>query len=128
MLYAYPVYVKVCLGYDGGVPTPAHGEQRPLFGQLYTDTMHDVEVLLLWPLEFPMNTRATTTAEPLATLWRPVLSTVTVNEMSFRGLERVKLAGHQRWTMQRWCCQPSSYHDAKRLEAQVKAEAWRWVG
>lgn len=121
------MYARVCLGYDGGVPAPAHGEQRPLFGQLYTDTVRSIHVLLLWPLDFPMNTRASTTSKPVATLWRPVLSSVAVNEMAFRGFECAPLAGSRRWMIQRWLCEPMPYQDAKRLEAKCKAETWRWV-
>ncbi|MRD49363.1 hypothetical protein GHT07_18970 [Caenimonas koreensis DSM 17982] len=121
------MFVKVCLGYDGGVPTPGHGEQRPLFGQLYSDKVRHVDVLLLWPLDFATNTRASTTTKPLATLWRPTLSTVMVNEMSFGGFERVQLASRRRWMIQRWRCEPMTYQDAKRREAECKAEKWRWA-
>jgi hypothetical protein len=121
------VYVKVCLGYDGGAHAPAHGAQRPLFGQLYTDTIKSFDVLLLWPLDFPMNTRASTTTKPLATLWHPMLSVVVVNEMAFRGLERVQHAGCHRWMVQRWLCEPMDYQDAKRREAECKAQTWRWA-
>jgi hypothetical protein len=121
------VYVRVCFGYDGGVPTPGNGEMRPRFGQLYSYTVRNVPVLQLWPLDFAMNTRASTTTKPLATLWRPTLSSVHVTEIAFSGFERAEIAGRRRWLIQRWQCEPTNYQDAKRSEAKCKAETWRWV-
>jgi hypothetical protein len=86
-----------------------------------------MKVLLLWPLDFPMNTRESTSTKPLATLWRPSVSAVTAIEMSFGGFEAVRLAGRRRWMIQRWQCEPMTFAEAKRREAQCKGEAWRWA-
>lgn len=121
------MYAKICLGYDGGVPAPAHGAQRPLFGQLYTSVVQQREVLHLWPLDFAISTVHTTSSKPLATLWRPTLSGVMTSEFGVGGVERALLAGQPRWVIQRWLCQPLSLADAKRQEAEAKSEKWRWA-
>jgi hypothetical protein len=117
----------VCLGYEKGVPSPAHGAKRPLFGQVFSDTLKSVEVLHLWPLDFAMSTVAAPTVDPLATLWRPHLSGVLQIHFGVSGLERVSIAGERRWVTQRWLCQPMSFADAKRQHDEVQAQTWRWV-
>lgn len=121
------MYARVCFGYDCGVPTPAHGAQRPLFGQLYSAWVQGRDVLQLWPLDFAMSTAHTTTTKPLAILSRPTLSGVLVSEFGVSGIERAQLAGEPRWVIQRWLCTPMGAADAKRQEAEVKAETWRWA-
>lgn len=98
---------------------------RPLTEK--SDKIRDVEVLLLWPLDFAMNTRASTTTKPLATLWRPTFGGVMATEMAFGGFERFQIAGRRRWMIQRWKCEPMSYAEAKRGEERCRAEVWRWV-
>jgi hypothetical protein len=121
------VYAQVLLGYEKGAPLPGNGAMRPRFGQVHSERLRNIEVLQLWPLEFPMNTRASTTTRPLATLWRPTLVEVRAFEIAFAGLERVEIAGSRRWTIQRWLCDPMTYADAVRKQAESKAETWRWA-
>lgn len=120
------MFVKVCLGYDKGVPTPAHGAQRPVFGQLYSDWHKQREVVDLWPLDFHMNTKASTRVKPRR-LWRPEPAWVLHSEFAISGVERAEIAGRRVWVVQRWMITPMSFAQAQEEENQVKAERWRWV-
>jgi hypothetical protein len=121
------MYVRVLIGYERGVRLPGNGATRPRFGQLYSDELRNLEVLHLWPLDFPMNTKASTTVRPL-TLWHPTCSGVTISDIAFTGLERLRLPdGGSCWVFQRWLCEPMTYSDAKAGQAQAESEKWRWI-
>lgn len=45
-----------------------------MYGQLVSGWVKGVLVLELWPVDFPLNTRASTSKRPLHTLWHPRVS------------------------------------------------------
>jgi hypothetical protein len=80
-----------------------------LYGQLVTERVRGMQRLELWPVDFPMNTKATTTVEPHC-LWKPEVSAVLEYGFAFSGLERVG----RRWVAQRWFCEPCAPADILR--------------
>jgi hypothetical protein len=80
-----------------------------LYGQLVTERVRGLQRLELWPMDFAMNTKATTTVEPQC-LWKPEVSAILEHAFAFSGLERVG----QRWVAQRWMCEPCTHADIVR--------------
>jgi hypothetical protein len=81
----------------------------PLYGQLVTERVRGMQRLELWPVDFAMNTKATTTIEPHC-LWKPELSVILEHAFAFSGLERVG----RRWVAQRWMCEARAPADILR--------------
>jgi hypothetical protein len=79
------------------------------YGQLVTDRIRGMQRLELWPVDFPMNTKAPTTLEPQC-LWQPQVSVILEHAFAFSGLERVG----RRWVAQRWMCEPCTHSDIAR--------------
>ena len=104
----YPVLVKVYLGYQAGVakPTSTHGE--PVYGQLVSEWVNGVMVLELWPFDFPLNTKASTTVQPLHVLWHPRVSVFVATQFGISGMERLPVGRRWRWVAQRWFCEPEA--------------------
>lgn len=97
---------KVHLGYLAGARHPSATAARPFYGALLSERVKGLDVVHLWPHDFAANTRATTTTEPLATLWRPGFSGVLSTSFALSGLERARAENHWRWHAQRWFCEP----------------------
>jgi hypothetical protein len=111
MLYIYTVLVKVYLGYQAGVakPTATHGE--PVYGQLVSEWVNGVMVLELWPFDFSLNTKASTTVQPLHVLWHPRVSVFVATQFGISGMERLPVGRRWRWVAQRWFCEPKTLAD-----------------
>ena len=103
--------VKVFLGYEGGVAKLTAMTEPAVFGQLVSEQVKGVLVLELWPVDFPMNTRARTSQLPLHTLWHPRVSAVLETQFGLSGMERLPLGKRWRWVAQRWLCEPRTYQD-----------------
>jgi hypothetical protein len=73
---------------------------------MLSERVKGMEVVLLWPHDFAENTRASTTREPLASLWRPGFSGALTTSFALNGLEREGAGGSWRWHAQRWFCEP----------------------
>jgi hypothetical protein len=107
------VFAKVHLGYKDGRPRVNAHAGAPIYGQIHSEKVSGVDVLHLWPYDFPMSAREGSSVEPLATLWRPTVSGVFQIEMAYSGLER--LTGESWcWVAQRWLCLPLSFQDIKK--------------
>jgi hypothetical protein len=109
VLYISTVLVKVYFGYIDGVARPTVSSGPPLYGQLLTERVRGMQRLELWPVDFAMNTKATTTVEPHC-LWKPEVSAILDDAFAFSGLERTG----RRWVAQRWMCQPCAPADIQR--------------
>jgi hypothetical protein len=107
------VLVKVYFGYVDGVANRSTCAGQPAYGQLVSERVRGVQRLELWPVDFPMNTKTTTTITP-ARLWRPEVSVVLEHAIAFSGLEQVR----RRWVAQRWFCEPKSAAD---IDAELRA-------
>lgn len=105
VLYIHTVIVKVYLGYADGVAKPSVWSGPPLYGQMVSDNFRGIQRLELWPIDFPMHIKASTTntVKPWC-LWKPEVSVVLENAVAFSGLERVG----RRWVVQRWMCEPTT--------------------
>jgi hypothetical protein len=116
------VLVKVFFGYVDGVARPTVLSGPRLYGQLVTERVRGMQRLELWPADFPMNTRASTTVVPHC-LWKPELSVVLEDAFAFSGLERVG----RRWVAQRWMCKPCAPADVLRELRQVELRRRREI-
>jgi hypothetical protein len=103
------VLVKVYFGYVDGVAKPSVWSGPPLYGELISQHVRSVHRLELWPLDFPMNTTASTTTQPLC-LWKPEVSAVVDTAVVFSGVEKVR----RRRVAQRWLCEPRTRADITR--------------
>jgi hypothetical protein len=103
--------VKVFLGYEAGVAKPTAMTEPAVFGQLVSERVKGVLVLELWPVDFPMNTRAITSQQPLHTLWHPRVSAFLEAQFGLSGMERLPVGKRWRWVAQRWLCEPKTYQD-----------------
>lgn len=101
--------VKVYFGYVDGVARPTVSSGPPVYGQLVTERVRGMQRLELWPADFPMNIKASTTIEPRC-LWKPEVSVILEHAIAFSGLERVG----RRWVAQRWFCEPRGPADILR--------------
>jgi len=104
----------VHLGYADGVAQPSTEYGTPLYGNIISAAVRGRDVLELWPYDFPMNTRGSTTIEPLRVLWRPLLTGFTETHFGISGLELISAGGRRRWVAQRWFCMPVSLADILR--------------
>lgn len=96
-------------GYKDGVKhnTVQHGQA--LYGDLMGEHRKGVDLLLLWPLDYPHAAKAGNhLVEPIAKLWRPTYSGVFVNAIAFAGLECTEIRGARRWQVQRWYIEPKT--------------------
>lgn len=105
------VLVKVFLGYEAGVAKAAAAAGPAIFGQLVSERVKGVLVLELWPVDFPLNTRASTSQRPLHTLWHPRVSAFSETQFGISGMERLPAGKAFRWVAQRWLCEPKVYQD-----------------
>lgn len=83
-----------------------------MYGQLVSGWVKGVLVLEMWPVDFPLNTRAGTSSRPLHTLWHPRVSVFLETQFGISGLERLLVGSASRWVAQRWLCEPRSHQDA----------------
>lgn len=83
-----------------------------LYGQLVSGWVRGVLVLELWPVDFPLNTRASSSKRPLHTLWHPRVSAFLETQFGISGMERLPAGDAGRWVAQRWLCEPKAYQDA----------------
>jgi hypothetical protein len=100
--------VKVFLGYAAGIAKPTAMTGPPVFGQMVSEHVRGVLVVELWPVDFALNTRASTTHTPLHTLWHPRVSAFLDAQFGVSGMERLPLGAGWRWVAQRWLCEPRS--------------------
>lgn len=103
--------MQIYLGYEGGVAKPSASSGTPVHGQLVSERVKGVLVLELWPFDFPLNTKASTTVKPLHSLWHPRVSVFLATQFGVSGMERVPAGRGWRWVAQRWLCQPRSFQD-----------------
>jgi hypothetical protein len=111
ILYLRTVLVKVFLGYSDGVAYASVTAASPIYGQLVSERLEGIMLLQLWPWDFPMNTKASTTIEPLHVLWKPEVSVALESSIAFTGLERLRAGQRWRWLAQRWYCEPKTSTD-----------------
>jgi hypothetical protein len=121
MLYSYTVYAKVYLGYHDGIAHPAVRTAPPIYGQIISDHVRGVQVLHLWPYDFPLSARAGSDVVPLASLWKPQLSGVLHDEFGLSGLECLHTGGKARWVAQRWLCSPTTFQSIQEAIRQRPA-------
>lgn len=114
ILYLRTVLVKVFLGYSNGVAHTSVSAAPAVYGQLVSERVKGILLLELWPWDFPMNTRASTTTAPLQVLWKPEVSVVLELCVAFTGLERLRAGQRWRWLAQRWYCEPKTHTDILR--------------
>lgn len=119
--------IKVHFGYLGGVRLPSTFAAAAVYGNLFSDQVHGMTVLHLWPTDLAMNTRETTTRRPVASLWRPEVGAFLDTEFALRGLERIERGANVQWVAQRWYCRPMSFSDIQRELADVEARKPREI-
>lgn len=100
------VLVKVFLG---GVLKSSAVAGPASYGQLVSERVRGVLVLELWPTDFALNTRASTSQRPLHVLWHPRVSAFGETQFGIAGMEQVRARDASRWVAQRWLCEPKSY-------------------
>lgn len=108
MLYIHTVLVKVYLGYEAGVAKPTASHGAPVYGQLVSERVRGVLLLELWPVNFPLNTKASTTVQPLHALWHPRVSVFLPTQFGISGMERLPIGKQWRWVAQRWLCEATT--------------------
>jgi hypothetical protein len=112
------VFVKIHLGYRDGVALPSVHASPPMYGNIVSERVKGLQVLNLWPYDFPMNAKVEG-SRPLAQLWRPHISGFMQAECGLSGLERNKRG---QWLAQRWMVHPMSAQDIEReLKPSVRA-------
>ena len=89
--------------------------QTPVVGQIFSDRLKDVPVLLLRPVEWVHH--ESTRTEALAILWHPVCVAVSDGTLCFRGVEATARGPSRRWASQKWLCEVL---DAPRARARVQ--------
>lgn len=120
LLYTHTVLAKVHLGYRDGVQLPSATSGPAIYGNVISDRVDGVDVLQLWPYDFPISARSPE-SEPLATLWKPMVSGFLATEFGLTGYECRSAGSRPRWLLQRWFVQPMSRAD---IERNIRAD---WV-
>lgn len=118
ILYACPVLAKVYLGYVDGVACPSPECGPAVYGQIVSEIARGRQVLELWPFDFPLSAKQTSTVKPLRALWKPQVSGFMVTQFGLSGLERVAVGRRHRWVAQRWLCEPMSYEAIRREQRE----------
>jgi hypothetical protein len=96
------VFAKVYLGYRDGVAFPTVHTSEPIYGNIISERVRGLQVLNLWPHNFPMSAK-TDASRPLAQLWRPQVSCFVQGACGLSGLERNRRG---QWLAQRWMVEP----------------------
>lgn len=109
------------LGYESGVAKPSTTTGPAVYGQLVSGWVQGVLVLELWPVDFPLNTRASTSHRPLHILWHPRVSAFLATQFGISGMERLPSGNRWRWVAQRWLCEPKTYEEVQREERACEA-------
>lgn len=104
------------LGYVDGVALPTVRNAAPVYGRISSERVQGLQVLHLWPHNFPMNAR-TAASKPIASLWRPEISVFLEIEFGVRGLERTPQG---RWVAQRWLIEPMTSAEVDRALGGVR--------